>query len=69
MRFHKYNESILEVIFAINIAVNFFTEYSYFTPNGETKPVRNLGKIFVYYMNTSFWGDFIPTIPLYPLTY
>ena len=52
---------IYESIFSIWIVINFITEY---IPEGEVIPVRNLGKISHLYLNTTFWRDFIPTIPI-----
>lgn len=53
---------LFEAIFALDIAIQFLTEY---TPEGETIPVRNLGKISHQYIHQGdFYFDAVSTIPI-----
>jgi len=52
---------IYESIFLISLILNFFVE---FKPDGQSFPVRDLAKIALRYLRTSFIMDFIPLIPL-----
>jgi hypothetical protein len=48
------------MIFALNILVRFITE---FTPEGSPTPTRELSKIAVRYLKTTFPMEFITIIP------
>ena len=64
---HFWIHIFFEGIFLIAIGLNFITEYSNLGPDGETKPVRDLGKIASNYMKGDFWPEFIVWIPLYAM--
>lgn len=62
-----YDVVIIESIFMLDMIRTFFTEYIPKDSSGtgkETKPVRNLGKIFWNYIYGEFALDFIPLVPL-----
>ena len=69
IRTHRLIEIPAEIIFAINILVNFVTEFTDLGPDGETKPIRTFSRISENYLHNDFWGDFITTLPLYPLLF
>jgi hypothetical protein len=52
---------VLECIFAFDIVFQFLTD---FTPDGETIPIRDLGKIAAHYMAGDFYFDLVPTFPI-----
>ena len=51
----------MELIFVISIIIRFLTD---FIPQGDIRPVKELGKISDKYLKESFWREFIPTIPV-----
>lgn len=52
---------VFESIFALDIAIQFLTDY---TPDGETIPIRSLGKIAQHYINGDFYFDMASTFPV-----
>jgi hypothetical protein len=54
-----------EYIFIFDLVYNFFIEY-YPDHSGKTaKPIRQLSKIAMHYLRTTFFIDFIPLIPFH----
>lgn len=60
---------IYEGFFLVSIGINFITEYSDTSPDGDPLPVRDLAKIAKNYMDKgSFVIDFVTILPLYHIT-
>ena len=54
-----------EYIFMFDLIYNFFIEYYPDYSGKFAKPIRDLSKIAVHYLQTTFLIDFIPLIPFH----
>ena len=59
-----FSEMFWEVIFLVDMFVNFFVDYLEYNPTGGRYLERNPSKIALHYYKTEFKSDFIALLPI-----
>lgn len=55
---------VFNIVFILSIIINFSTEYK---PDGISKPIRDIKKIALRYLNNGFIMDFLMVLPFYDI--